>query len=272
MVESFAMRGWTQFAHDPAVEEWAARALVPARRAVADPDMARWRQCGGTWFVGLEALENDAEGRVGGSGPLPGAAAAFIRSVYGEMPELHRAQVSVVYPGYPRPREGEGAGAFRYRQRRDAAHVDGILAVGRERRRMVREPHAWILGLPLTETSADAAPLVVWEGSHVILQAALALALAGCEPGQEGQVDVTEAYTTARRRVFASCRRVELAVRPGEAVLLHRLALHGIAPWGAQATAGPDGRMMAYFRPPMPGGVASWLTVSERVRDGVGFG
>jgi len=39
---------------------------------------------------------------------------------------------------------------------------------------------------------------------------------------------------------------------------VHRLALHGIAPWAEGATAGPDGRMIAYFRPEA-GGPAGWL-------------
>ena len=42
----------------------------------------------------------------------------------------------------------------------------------------------------------------------------------------------------------------------GEAYLVHRLALHGIAPWGAGATAGE--RMVIYFRPES-GDPAAWL-------------
>ena len=40
-----------------------------------------------------------------------------------------------------------------------------------------------------------------------------------------------------------------LASSPGEAVLLHRHLLHGVAPWGETATAAPEGRMIAYLRP-----------------------
>ncbi len=44
-------------------------------------------------------------------------------------------------------------------------------------------------------------------------------------------VDITDAYTAARKRVFETCPRVALPGRPGQAVLLHRLSLHGVAPW-----------------------------------------
>jgi len=47
-------------------------------------------------------------------------------------------------------------------------------------------------------------------------------------------------------------------VRPGEATLLHRLTLHGVAPWAAGVTAPPEGRIIAYFRPLM-GTVQDWL-------------
>jgi hypothetical protein len=112
------------------------------------------------------------------------------------------------------------------------------------------------LGLPLN--LSDASPLVVWEGSHLILQAALREALAPHKPETWGDVDVTQAYTAARRRIFDTCPRIPLQVRPGEATLLHRLTLHGVAPWEAGATAPPEGRIIAYFRPLM-GSVQDWL-------------
>ena len=70
---------------------------------------------------------------------------------------------------------------------------------------------------------------------------------------------MTEVYQAARREVFETCARVELPLKVGEVVLLHRLCLHGIAPWTEGAEAAPEGRMIAYFRPEMPGGVGAWL-------------
>ncbi len=202
--------------------------------------------------MGLDLLPNDAAGTVAGV-PLPWAA-------FGLSPEpLHRAQLSATYPGYPQPSPEETETAFRFRLTRDAAHLDGLLPIGPARQRMVKEPHGWILGLPLTEADAGASPLVVWEGSHTLLRAALRQALAPHPPESWGEVDLTAAYAEARRAVFRDCRRVELPARPGEATLLHRLTLHGVAPWAAGARAAPEGRIIAYFRPQLPD-VASWLT------------
>jgi hypothetical protein len=150
--------------------------------------------------------------------------------------------------------------AYRFRLNRDSAHLDGLLPVGPEKRRYVKEPHAWILGLPLNRADAGAAPLVVWEGSHLLMQAALSPLLAQADDPSE--VDITDAYQAARAEVFRTCARVELPGAPGEAVILHRHLIHGVAPWGAEETAEEPGRMVAYFRPLLP-------SVAAMVRDGL---
>jgi len=239
--------GWHRLGPSAGIKAWADAALPLAQAALAgtnDP-----LRCGGTWAVGLDLLPNDATGRVGGV-DLPWAD-------LGLAPEpLHQAQLSTIHPNYPQPSIEESATAYAFRLNRDAAHLDGLLPIGADRHRMVKEPHAWILGLPLNVS--DASPLVVWEGSHLILQEALREAFAPYPPATWGDVDVTQAYTAARRRIFETCPRIALPVRPGEATLLHRLTLHGVAPWAAGATAPPEGRIIAYFRPLM-GSVQDWL-------------
>ncbi len=256
-----ARDGWQVFPAEPAVANWVARAAPAARRAVADPANAGWLRCGGTWFAGVDVLPNDAAGAVDGSGPLAGRAVAAALAAAGlRRTEWHRGQVSVVHPGYPRPMPGEGEAAFRYRRDRDAAHLDGLLPVGEARRRMLKEPHAFILGLPLTQADAGAAPLAVYEGSHRLLRAALGAVLKGRAPGDWADTDLTGAYHAVRREVFATCRRVTLQPAPGQALLIHRLALHGIAPWEEGARADAEGRMIAYFRPVFPPErTADWL-------------
>ncbi len=241
------VRGWQRLGPTAGIKAWADAALPLARAALAatsDP-----LRCGGTWAVGLDLLPNDDTGRVGGV-DLPWADLGLGRE------PLHRAQLSTIHPNYPQPSAEESATAYAFRLNRDAAHLDGLLPIGPDRQRMVKEPHAWILGLPLN--LSDASPLVVWEGSHLILQAALREALAPHKPETWGDVDVTQAYTAARRRIFDTCRRIPLQVHPGEATLLHRLTLHGVAPWEAGVTAPPEGRIIAYFRPLM-GSVQDWL-------------
>ncbi|QIE44968.1 hypothetical protein G5B38_05190 [Pseudohalocynthiibacter aestuariivivens] len=261
MVAEFLRRGWAHFAYSPDVAEWAAAARAAALPEVAAPAaQSEWLQCGGTWFVGVDTLPNMSDGSVGVSGRLTGAAYDQATDIYGVLP-LHRGQVSITYPGYPKPRKGEGDGAFRYRLRRDAAHVDGLLAVGSARQRMLKERHAYILGLPLTHASPDASPLVVWEGSHEIMRAAFARALRDTPPMQWGEVDLTEIYTYTRAQVFEICRRIELPAKPGEATLVHRLAVHGVARWAEGAAAPEEGRMIAYFRPELPDLDDGWLTL-----------
>lgn len=251
MVAGLAQRGWARFPSDPRLRDWARAASLRADAALADPALAHWHQCEGTWFVGVDALDNDAQGAVGGV-----ALEGVVLDALAPLPPLHRAQLSAIFSGYPRPRDGEGDAAFRYRRDRDGAHVDGLLPEGDARRRHLREPHAWILGLPLTDAPPDAAPLVVWEGSHHVMRAAFARAFDGTDPEGWGEVDVTDAYHAARREVFATCRRVAVHACPGEAYVVHRLALHGVAPWAA-----PEGppRIIAYFRPELAR-IVDWLS------------
>ncbi|MFN4141100.1 hypothetical protein [Aestuariivirga sp.] len=251
-------RGWVSFPADAAMQRWAAHARPFAAAAAKDPAQSHWLRCGGTWFVGVDALPNDGKGQIGNGPPLAGAAMDFVLSALCLNLPFHRAQVSVCYPGYPKPSPEESEAAHDFRRRRDAAHVDGLLAEGPGKRRRLKEPHAYILGICLTEQSPDAAPLAVWDGSHRIMGSMFRKMFAGYPPESWDGIDVTAAYQEARRSVFATCLRRELPGGPGDAVLLHRHLLHGVAPWGAGAKASPEGRMVAYFRPEftMPG---DWL-------------
>ena len=265
----FFERGWVRFARDPAIAEWARKALPVAEGCLADPGhRERWLRCGGTWFAGVNVFPNDATGAVpggwnGGVPPLAGAPVSFAASALGLSGlAWDPAQVSVCFPGYPRPWEGESEAAFRFRRDRDAAHVDGLLRFD-GRRRCLGEVHGFILGLPLDDAPAEAAPLVVWEGSHEIMRDAFRARLAGLPPERWAAEDVTEAYLAARRAALERCRRVPVHARPGEAYMLHRLVLHGVAPWAAgddgAAGCGAARRMIVYFRPdPFPGAPPGW--------------
>jgi hypothetical protein len=233
----------------PAIATWAEAALPLARTALHDAP----RRAGGTWAVGLDLLDNDPTGAVAG--------VALPWDAFGLAPtSLHRAQLSTIYPGYPLSDPGEDPAANRYRLGRDAAHLDGLLPTGPHNRRKVKEPHAWVLGIALTDCRAS--PLVVWPGSASILRAALRAVFDGHPPATWGDVDVTDAYTTARRQVFDTCTRTELPLKRGQATLLHRLTLHGVAPWGSDVgDPTPSGapRIIAYFRPALAS-VQDWIT------------
>lgn len=259
MMDALFDKGWVKFPSDPKLLPWVEAAREAAIERVDDPEERRvWLQCEGTWFVGVDTLPSDPTGAVGQAGALTGAAYDAAFEIYGTLP-LHPGQVSVMYPGYPRPREGETEAAFRYRHKRDAAHVDGLLGVGNPKKRMLKEQHAYILGLPLTSCNEMASPLVVWEGSHKKMRAAFEKALGNRDAGDWENVDLTAIYQATRQEVFETCKRVKVTAEPGEAYLVHRLALHGVAPWEDGAEAPEEGRMIAYFRPELPPGTRGWL-------------
>lgn len=262
-IAAFQEKGWCKFPYDEHLANWIHAALPHARATVTDPAFAEWHRYGGTWFAGVNALANDAAGAVPGGAPVSGQAVDFIRGSLGladlgkNMP-WDRAQISVCYPGYPKPMHGESDAVFDFRRNRDAAHVDGLLREGTDRRRRLKEYHAFILGIPLVEYSPDAAPFSLWEGSHIIFGNWFRETFANLPPEKWEEVDITAGYQRIRREVFETCRRVTVHAKPGESYLAHRHILHGMAPWGETARAGPDGRMIAYFRPAL-GDKQHWI-------------
>ena len=249
--------GFAVYPAEAATRTWVDAAAPAAEAALQDPALADWYQCENTWFVGLDALPNDSVGRLNGSGPLTGAAMAAAQALVGAAPPLHPAQLSVTFPGYPKPRAGETEAAFRYRLNRDAAHVDGVIGKGSPKRRFVEEPHAYILGVALNDADPHSAPLVAWRGSHRIMHAAFARAFQDVPRSARAHHDLTDIYVAARKAVFDSCERVALPLKRAEAVLLHPFTLHGVAPWGG----GQGDRRIAYVRPELDGGIDAWLAL-----------
>lgn len=245
LADTLARDGFVVLPWDQAVENWAAAAGPEALRIAADPaQQARWLRHGRTWFVGVDALPNAPDGSIGGVA-LGGAWQDLVRR-----PAVwHKAQLSVIYPGYPGRDADETDAAQRFRRDRDAAHLDGLLAEGPHKRRFLREPHGFVLGIGLNQVGPGASPLVVWEGSHHLIRTAFAQAYQGVAPQKWADVDVTEIYQRVRAQVFSTCPRRIIEPAPGQAVVVHRLAIHGVAPWLPEAVAPVEGRMVAYFRP-----------------------
>ncbi len=128
----FSRRGWAVFPRGSGACGTGLRHATRRRRPPCRiPDRRIGCGVGARGSPGSTCLPNDAAGAVAGSGPLGGTAVRFIEAQLG-LTEIawDRAQVSVVYPGYPRRGEGETDAAFRVRRDRDAAHVDGLLPMG----------------------------------------------------------------------------------------------------------------------------------------------
>ncbi len=255
----FLTLGYRRFAFDASLMEWARAAALVAPSVLADPAFDHWYRHKRTWFVGVNALPNDDEGRLPGGPPLQGEIISFIADHLNFKGPWHRAQFSVCFPGYPQRDDNESESQHRFRLMRDAAHVDGLHGEGPAKRRHLREVHHFILGIPLNETPSDAAPLVVWEKSHLIMQAMFRRELGYVAPAQWGEVDLTEPYAEARREAFTACERRIVHAAPGEATLLHPMLLHGVAPWPSSGAPAHASRMIAYFRPELPA-VTRWLS------------
>lgn len=251
--------GWTVFPPDPSLTRWAEACAPVARRMLADPARAGEYRCAGMWFAGVNALANDAAGAVPGQvPPLAGEAVDFARQALGLGAfDWDRAQISAILPGYPRHGAEDTEASYRYRRNRYAAHVDGLERAMPSRRRTLSETHSFLLGIPLGHSGAEEGAFVVWRGSHEIMRAAFAKALAPHDPARWFEVDITEAYVAARKHCFEVCDAVRIAPGLGAAYVMHPLALHGVAPW--ETAAGPP-RMVAYFRPDAFGGdPVAWL-------------
>ena len=254
----FDHTSWKKFDYDSDIANWVGTAHQVARAIVADPKMrATWLQCEGTWFVGVDVLPSDEAGTIADT-LLKGRVMDWLSQIATK--PMHPAQLSVIYNGYPKPRKGENDRAFNYRLKRDSAHVDGLLPVGEARSRILKEPHAYILGLPLNSCAHDASPLVIWEGSHIVMAETFDKALKDKSPQEWDTINLTDVYQAARRHVFQTCPRVAVHAEPGEAYVVHRLALHGVAPWADGAAAPKEGRMIAYLRPELAD-VSQWTDV-----------
>jgi len=258
LATGFFDTGWVRFDRDPALVDWVTQVTPAALATRFDPDLERkWLRGNGTWFVGVNALANDGRGRCAGSGPLSGQAIDFMRGDLGFGGDLDRAQVSICYPGFPRRMLGESNKALAFRIKRDGAHVDGLHPVGPDRQRRLRETAGFLIGIPVTRASRRAAPLVIWQGSHRIMAAMFHQMLDGVPAAHWPDINLGAAYKAARLQAFETCKRVVIHANPGEAYVLHRFALHGVAPWQAGAVAAREGRAILYFRPEV--GATEWL-------------
>jgi hypothetical protein len=256
----FDTLGWAKLPFDPELANWVQHALPNAINAANDPKHhPEWLRAQGTWFVGVDVLGNDPQGAVAGSNPLTGALLHAAQYAMGqEHFDWGHGQVSVCYAGYPK-QENEPDSAYRYRLKRASAHLDGLKPVGELRRRMMQEFHGFILGVPLNDTPAKAAPFVIWEGSHIILRDMLQKAY-GTTPVEDWEnIDITDIYQETRAYIFDTCKRVEIHAKRGEAYIAHRFALHGMD-GGDESLNGPvEGRIIAYFRPYWQTAMQGWL-------------
>lgn len=239
-------QGWCKFDHDSDLADWIAHAKPVADNVLSDETMrAQWLRSGGTWFVGVNALPNDASGALPGGNALNCAALNAAKSVSPAIDGLDRAQLSVAYPGYPQQDKDECDARYAFRVHRNGAHLDGLLKGATGTGRFFQEHHSFILGIPLGDVTGDNAPAVVWDGSHHIMAEMLRVHLGDLPVADWGRLDLQAVYAQTRRRIFETCKPLEIQAKAGQAYIIHRFALHGVRPW----RKGKRPRQVVYFRP-----------------------
>ena len=255
----FGDTGYIEFKHDEQIVKWAEYAGKKGNEILANSSqLAKWLQCEGTWFVGVDVLPNDSGGNFK-EVKFPDIFKRLMEKI--NLKSYHKAQLSVIFPGYPKPRAGDSEAAYKYRLKRDAAHVDGLLPIGTNKRRHLIEAHGIILGIPLNNTHSGASPIVVWEGSHLIMQKEFSNLLSKVAPSGWKDIDLTDTYKKARRNCFENCKRVVIESPVGTGYALHPLLLHGITPWVSPSKGlESSNRQVAYFRP-LLNNVQDWLSI-----------
>ena len=260
---AFHARGWVRLGWDRPDGGLGGKAASGPTMALTQASEGAEFRCDGAWFPGDQyrwPTAQTAARRSLGVPPLGGAPLRFLAEALGFAGlAFDRAQLSVCFPGYPR----QGARGDRGRLRLSLASATPPMSTGCGARCRARADGG--SRRPTASSSAcrwwrPIRPRARSRSGRARTRSCAAPsreAFAGAPPERWREIDVTEAYQEARQRCFETCARVPLPARRGESTIVHRLALHGVAPWTAPANAPP--RAIAYFRPdPFPGAAPDW--------------
>ncbi len=250
-LSDMANQGWHRLAANAALLNWSQAHLPAAQACMQATQNLQWWRYQDTWFAGVNALDNDKLGAVANNPSLPKSLLTSLAN-YCESPikPLDQGQISAIFPSYPQIDPQQSTAANRFRQEHFAAHLDGLVPLGTQRRRHLTEQHSFILGISLTEHPPAAAPIMVWPGSHQRIQQWLINTLEGMPPNQWQEVDLTYAYQTLRHQILHDTQPQALHLAKGEAYVLHRHIIHGMGHWPEDLEDGhQQGRIIAYFRP-----------------------
>ena len=258
-INSYEKNGWISFPYSFALNKWAKKVEeIVSSQIFTIPEGDKDLRCGGTWFPGVNFLNNKRNGDVDGVF-FPEELKSFIVENEPAFDAVFdKAQISICYTGYHKKMKAESSKAFKFRTDRFSAHIDGILPLGQGRRRFLKEYHSFILGIPINSTSNKASPCVIWEGSHAIVRDAFKKYKEIQNIDTWDTHDITDFYNKLRSEIFNQCIAKTIWVPVGHAYLIHRLSFHGILPW-KDNTKRKSGRMIAYFRPDLFQGQINWL-------------
>jgi len=77
----FDALSWCAFEYDNKVQRWVDSVLPQALGTIHAIENKQWLRCGGTWFVGVNALANNSAGALGNGAPLSGRAMEFVHKL-----------------------------------------------------------------------------------------------------------------------------------------------------------------------------------------------
>ena len=250
-LQQFVQQGWTQLPVSAELTAWQEQTLPTAIACMQAPEFQQWWRYQDTWFVGVNALPNDASGALANGPTLPAKLLHLLANYVGcASLELDQAQISACMPGYPKTSTDESIASFAFRTQHYAAHLDGLRPLGPQRQRHLTEQHSFILGIPLSSHLPEAGPVMVWPGSHKLVQSWLQSELSHLPAEQWQEQDLTKSYQSVRKHILETIEPVPIHVPQGGAYLIHRHTIHGQGLWPENVdNVGKQGRIIAYFRP-----------------------
>ena len=260
---NFNQKGWCFLDNDDQHHRWieAAKANILYKFGKRKYTKRDFRS-GNTWFIGTNFLDNGSDGNINGVSMSSGLWSQ-ISGKFGQGVEYwDPGQVSIFWQGYPKNDSRETEKAFKYRLNKYASHVDGLLPIGPKKRRFAKEYHAFILGLPVINSMAGSAPLVVWEGSHIIFRDLFRRLYNRVSETELRNLDITEMYQKCRTKVFSTCPIRKIFSDHNQPYVLDRHLLHGVVQWKTNKMHSSkkcpndgiqfdplSGRIVIYFRP-----------------------
>lgn len=249
--QDLAQKGWHRLSASEELNAWSEVHLSAAQNCMGDKQHKQWWRYQNTWFAGVNALPNDDKGAVGDKPPLPQSLRQLLADYcQTSIQAMDQGQISALFPGYPQPDPQQSKAANHFRKHHFAAHLDGLVPHGPDRRRLLTEQHSFILGISLTDHPANAAPLMVWPGSHMILQKWLIDHLGSLPESDWCTFDLTQSYQQTRQQILADIQPQAIHLDQGDAYVFHRHMLHGMGSWPPKAVDhNAQGRILAYFRP-----------------------
>ena len=125
MTQNYEDNGWIKFKYDAKLYDWLKTVSREVFSEIQNHDNRNnWLRYQGTWFAGVNVLKNNIQGAVVGGRRLDTDSSRWALEKF-NVKEIKwdKGQVSVCYPGYPKPAHSESLAAFKYRLKNSASYI-----------------------------------------------------------------------------------------------------------------------------------------------------